>query len=52
MVMTTMAQQHILQQQQEMLRSTGYEAAGIHQKTPFCVGSRREMEALMAAVGK
>jgi fructose-1,6-bisphosphatase I len=25
---------------------------GIHQRTPFCVGSRREMEALMATVGK
>jgi fructose-1,6-bisphosphatase I len=24
---------------------------GIHQRTPFCVGSRREMEALAAAVG-
>jgi fructose-1,6-bisphosphatase I len=25
---------------------------GIHQRTPFCVGSKREMEALVAAVGK
>ena len=74
--MITTVQKHLLQQEQELLKSTWRQATGtvswllsgitlaakgadrefeimregIHQRTPFCVGSRREMQALVAAV--
>ena len=69
--MITTVQKHLLQQEQELLKSTGRQATGtvswllsgitlaakgadrvlgIRPRTPFRVGSRREMKALVEAV--